>query len=402
MDFRDTPQDAVWRDECRTWLTDNAPRLADIEDGLVPKAKAWQAIKYEAGLVKIPWEPEYGGRKGTPMQQVIFNDEESKARTRLNLFMIGSFGLFGVGLNFIAPTIRNHGTEAQKRDHLIPLLRGEKVWCQLFSEPGAGSDVASLSTMAVRDGDEFVINGQKVWTGGADVSDWGEILCRTNPVAPKHQGITAFVVDMRAPGVTVRPLRQMTGGSDFNEVFFDDVRVSADQVLGDVNNGWHVAVTTLSNEKSSIGSSGAGRAGGGAAFKLAELARERGVLDDPVVRQKIADVWIHSKIGAFLASRTLTAASQDRLPGPEGSVGKLLMAALTTEIAETAMRILGPHGIAGGNRNRAWQRQFLGAPGTHLGGGSDNINKNLIAERVLGLPAEPRTDDVLPWRELLR
>jgi alkylation response protein AidB-like acyl-CoA dehydrogenase len=402
MDFRDTAEDAVWRDECRTWLADNAPRLAAVEDGFVARSKAWQAIKFDAGLVKIQWEPEYGGRNGTTMQQIIFNDEETKARTRLNLVTAGPFSLFGVGMNFIAPTIRSHGTEAQKRDYLIPLLRGETVWCQLFSEPGAGSDVASLSTMAVRDGDEFVINGQKVWTSGAHRSDWGEILCRTNPEAPKHQGITAFVIDMRAPGVTVRPLRQMTGGADFNEVFFDDVRVAADQMLGEVNNGWHVAVTTLSNEKSSIGSGGAGRAGGGGAFRLAKLARERGVIDDPVVRQKIADVWIRGRIGALLASRTVTAASQGRLPGPEGSVGKLLSAALTTDIAEIAMGILGPHGIAGANGNQAWQLGFLGAPGTHLGGGSDNINKNLIAERVLGLPAEPRTDDVMPWRELPR
>jgi alkylation response protein AidB-like acyl-CoA dehydrogenase len=328
------------------------------------------------------------------MQQIIFNDEEGKVGAPFNLFQIG--------LNFIAPTIRSHGTEAQKRVYLIPLLRGDTMWCQLFSEPGAGSDVASLSTMAVRDGDEWVINGQKVWTSGAHLSAWGEVLCRTNPDAPKHKGITAFIVDMRAPGVTVRPLRQMTGGADFNEVFFDEVRVPADRVLGEVHDGWHVAVTTLTNEKSSLGSASAGRRGGGAAFKLAKLAREHGVIDNPVVRQQIADVWIRSKVITFVANRTLTAASKGRLPGPEGSVGKLLGAALASDIAEAAMTILGPHGLARAKGDQSWQLRFLSAPGGHLGGGSDNINRNVIAERVLGLPAEPRTDDVVPWKELLR
>jgi acyl-CoA dehydrogenase len=402
MDFKDTAEEAAWRDECHTWLATNAPRVADVEGRYMEKAKAWQAIKFEAGLAKITWEPDYGGRNGTPMEQIIFNEEETKAQTELDLIMIGPFSIFTVGLNFIAPTIRNHGTDAQKRDHLIPLLRGDLVWCQLFSEPGAGSDVASLSTMAVRDGDEFVINGQKVWTSGAHLADWGEILCRTDPEAPKHRGITAFVIDVRTPGITVRPLRQMTGSADFNEVFFENVRVPTEQVIGEVNNGWHVAVTTLTNEKSSIGSGSAGRAGGSVAFKLAELARERGVIEDPIVRQNIADVFIRSKIGSFLGSRTLTAASQGRIPGPEGSVGKLLGATLATDVADIAMGILGPLGLAGDRGFQKRQFGFLGAPGNHLGGGSDNINKNLIAERVLGLPAEPRTDDVLPWRELLR
>ena len=245
----------------------------------------------------------------------------------------------------IAPTLKACGTDAQRERYLTKLLRGEEIWCQLFSEPGAGSDVASLATTAVRDGDEWVLNGQKVWTSGAQYSDFGEIICRTNPDAEKHKGITAFIVDMRAPGVTIKPLKQMNGGATFNEVFFDDVRVPHENVIGDVNEGWTVAITTLMNERVAIGSGG----GGGSRSSvddLIDLARRHGVDRDPVVRQGIAGIYAKSRIQRFLSMRTLTAAAKGRIPGPEGSIGKLFGAQIMTETGELALAIVGPAGIA--------------------------------------------------------
>ena len=269
------------------------------------RARTWQRMKFEAGLTKITWEPEFGGRNGTSMQQVIFNQEEAH-------FDVPS-AAFVIGLGMIAPTIKACGTDAQRDRYLTKLLRGEEIWCQMFSEPGAGSDVASLSTTAVRDGDEWVINGQKVWTSGAQYSDFGEIICRTNPDAEKHKGISAFIIDMQAPGVTIKPLKQMNGGASFNEVFFDDVRVPHENLLGDVNEGWTVAITTLMNERVAIGSGGGG-GGRTGVTDLIDLARRRGMDSDPVVRQGIADIYAKSRIQRFLSMRTLTAAVEGQDP----------------------------------------------------------------------------------------
>ncbi|HEY5075952.1 MAG TPA: acyl-CoA dehydrogenase family protein, partial [Acidimicrobiia bacterium] len=259
MDFNDTAEEAAWRDEFRAWLEEHAPTVKgqapehDMEIGggdYLERAKRWQAMKFDAGLARITWEPEFGGRNGTSVQQIIFGQEEARFGVPNEAFIIG--------LGMIAPTLRAVGTDAQQQRYLTKLLRGEEIWSQLFSEPGAGSDVASLATTATRDGDEWLLNGQKVWTSGAQYSDFGEIVCRTNPDAEKHKGITAFIVDMKAPGITIKPLKQMNGGASFNEVFFDDVRVPHEQVLGDVNEGWTVAITTLMNERVAIGSGGGG------------------------------------------------------------------------------------------------------------------------------------------------
>lgn len=392
MDFDDTSEEAAWRAECHQWLTANLPRLDDAPGDPIARAKAWQAIKFDAGVAKITWEPEHGGRNGTAMQQIIFNQEQAKLRAPGDLFQ--------VGLDFVAPTIRAHGNEWQRATYLSPLLRGEHVWCQMFSEPGAGSDVAGLATSAARDGDDWVLNGQKVWTSHAHFADYGEILCRTDPDAPKHRGITAFILDLRTPGVTVRPLKQMTGTADFNEIFLDDVRVPHANVLGDVDQGWHVAVTTLMNERSSLGSS-AGSRPSGVAVRLGELARRQGTLD-AVARQRIADIWIRSEIARFLGLRTLTAALQGRRPGPEGSVSKLASARLTVDTANLAMALLGPAGTAAVGDDVRWVTRFLWSPGYRIGGGTDEVNRNLVAERVLGLPGEPRDDDTIPWRDIPR
>src|SRR5258708_17615306 len=255
-------------------------------------------MKCDAGYALITWEPEFGGRNGTTMQQIIFGQEEAKFAVPTEVFVIG--------LGMIAPTLRACGTDEQKQRYLTRLLRGEEIWSQLFSEPGAGSDVASLSSTAVRDGDEWVVNGQKVWTSGAQYSDFGEIVCRTNPEAEKHKGITAFIVNMRAPGVTIKPIKQMNGGSGFNEVFFDNVRVPHENVLGDVNEGWTVAITTLMNERVAIGSGGGGGGRGSVQDGIA-LAQRRGMNTDPLIRQPLAGLYPKSRIQKFPSVRALTA-----------------------------------------------------------------------------------------------
>ena len=280
-------------------------------------------------------------------------------------------------------------------------MRGEEIWSQLFSEPGAGSDVASLSTTAMRDGDEWVVNGQKVWTSGAQYSDFGEIVCRTNPEAEKHKGITAFIVDMRAPGVTIKPIKQMNGGSGFNEVFFDDVRVPADHVLGGVHEGWTVAITTLMNERVAIGSGGGGGPRG-TVQDLIDLARSRGLNHDPLVRQRLAGLYSKSRIANFAGMRTLTAAAQGKVPGPEGSIGKLFGGQMMTELGELAIDLVGASAIARADGDYRWHQPLLGAPAAHIAGGSDEVMKNIIGERVLGLPGEPRVDKGVPWRDVLR
>jgi alkylation response protein AidB-like acyl-CoA dehydrogenase len=406
VDFNDDPEEAAWRAECRDWLEEHAPAVAGRSDAdtaegyelpsggdYLDRARRWQATKFDAGLARITWEPEYGGRNGTSMQQIIFNQEESRYPLPTAAFIIG--------LGMIAPTIRTVGTDDQKQRYLTKLLRGEEIWCQLFSEPGAGSDVASLSTMAVRDGDEWIVNGQKVWTSGAHFADYGEIICRTEPDAEKHKGITAFIVDMKAPGVTIKPLRQMNGGAAFNEVFFDDVRVPHEQVLGDVNEGWTVAITTLMNERVAIGAGGGG-GGRGSVNDVIQLARRRGASDDPNVRQRLAALYAKSRIQRFLSMRTLTAASQGRVPGPEGSIGKLFGARYLTELGELALSIVGPAGVASADDDYRWHAPLLGAPAAHIAGGSDEVMKNIIGERVLGLPGEPRVDKGVAWRAVAR
>jgi alkylation response protein AidB-like acyl-CoA dehydrogenase len=398
MDFNDSPEEAGWRKEYRAWLEANAPSVTgprperDLEIGggdYLARAKKWQALKFDAGFARITWEPEYGGCNGNSMQQIIFGQEESKFPVPNEAFIIG--------LGMIAPTIRAVGTDAQKQRYLTKLLRGEEIWCQLFSEPGAGSDVASLATTATRDGDEWVLNGQKVWTSGAQYSDYGEIICRTSPDAEKHKGITAFIVDMKSKGITIKPLKQMNGGATFNEVFFDDVRVPHENVLGDVNEGWSVAITTLMNERVAIGSGGGGSRG--TVHDVIALAQRRGVNGDARVRQQLADVYTKTRIQKFLSMRTLTAASQGKVPGPEGSIGKLLGSSLMTQLGEITVSIAGADAVAGDVR---LAQSMLAAPAGHIAGGSDEVMKNIIGERVLGLPGEPRPDKGVAWKDVPR
>jgi acyl-CoA dehydrogenase len=298
---------------------------------------------------------------------------------------------FRIGIMLAGPTLIAHGTDEQKSRWLRPMLRGEEIWCQLFSEPEAGSDLASLRTTAVRDGDDWIVNGQKVWSSGAHHSEWGMLLARTDPEAPKHKGITYFGLDMRTPGIEVRPLRQLTGGAHFNEVFFTDVRVPDTDRIGDANAGWGVAQTTLLNERASI----AQIVGEGSIVKgLVALARQadaegRRGWSDPRVRQEIAAVAIEESIMRYIGMRIVTAFSQGSFPGPEASVAKLVIGRLMKHSADVALALGGPAAVSGIPEMRDWAMSFLVAPSLRIAGGSDEVQRNIIGERVLGLPREP-------------
>ena len=400
MDFDDTPEEAAFRAEARAWLEQHATRkdpntrpsgFMSLASDHVDRCKRWQRTLYEGGWAGITWPKEYGGRGATAIQASIFAQEQAEFDVAVGVFM--------VAVGMVGPTIIAHGTDAQKERHLDAMLRGDEIWCQLFSEPGAGSDLAGLSTRAVQDGDEWVVNGQKVWTSGAQHSDWGILLARTDADQPKHRGITYFLVDMASPGIEVRPLRQINGAAHFNEVFLSDVRIPAENVLGEPNAGWGPTLTTLANERTSIGGGG----GGIALSNLADLARELDREDDPVVRQGLAAAFTRFEILRYLGLRVQTALSQGLPPGPESSIMKLFLSQHLAETADLAMALSGTGGMLSGSDalgEGMWQQYFLGHWAARIGGGTDQIQRNVIGERVLGLPGEPRLDKTLPYREL--
>ncbi|MEE8580143.1 MAG: acyl-CoA dehydrogenase family protein [Myxococcota bacterium] len=408
MDFNDTPEEASFRAEARAWLEKNAERkgpddrpgdlLGERNTGeTIKRAKVWQKKKAEAGWACLTWPKEYGGRGATSIQSVIWNQEESKFRTPPAIFLIGT-GMCG-------PTIMTHGTDAQKKRWIPKLLSGEEVWCQLFSEPGAGSDLAGLRSSAVVDGDDWIINGQKSWTTGAQFSDWGIIVVRSDPSAAKHAGLTYFVVDMNAPGIEIRPIVQINGGTGFNEVFFSDVRIPDANRVGAVGNGWAVAITTLMNERASIGAGG----GAGTVGEMFKLARQtelngRAAIEDSAVRQKLAHFYIRSKGLQFTGNRTLTALSRGTTPGPEASLAKLIGGRMTQEMAAFGMEIEGLMGSSMDDsvtpQESAWQSRYLAVPGIRIAGGTDEVLRNIIAERVLRLPPEVRLDKGVPFKDI--
>ncbi|MGY1771915.1 acyl-CoA dehydrogenase family protein [Blastococcus sp. SYSU D00813] len=389
-----------FRARVRTWFAEHV----DLTDGVtgsmdgVEVARRFQAALFDAHLAGITWPVEYGGQGLTTAHQLAFNEEAEP-------YVVPTLPLL-IGLGMCAPTLLEVGSQQQRDRHLARMLRGDEVWCQLFSEPGAGSDVASLRTRAVRDGEDWVVNGQKVWTSGAHFSDYGLLLARTDPDVPKHLGLTMFVVDMRAPGVTIRPLRQISGGANFNEVFFDDVHVPGDAVVGEVGRGWQAAVTTLMNERVSIGAGGGGlgrRLGGGEFAALADLARRRAGLADPVLRQSLASVFVEERLLELLSSRIREDVKAGRTPGPQGSVAKLAGAQLSRHAAEVGLELLGASGTAWPADDpdaERWTQALLGAPGSAIAGGTPEIMKNILGERVLGLPREPAVDRDVPFREL--
>ncbi len=357
-------------------------RTPEQEAADTAAAKAWARAVFDAGFGWLTGPREYGGR-GLPRDyQRAFDRVAAEYRTP-------SLSLFGIGLGMVAPTILAHATEEVKQAYLLPLYRGDIVGCQLFSEPGAGSDLASLQTRAVRDGDEWVVTGQKVWTSGAHLSDIGEIICRTDPDQPKHRGLTGFVVDMHAPGVEVRPLRQMTGGASFNEVFFTDVRIPDSHRLGDVNGGWTVALTTLMNERAAIG--GGGGMGLPTTIRLVEMAKVTGKASDPLIRQQLATAIINERVARYTNLRATAKLAAGGLPGPEMSLAKLSLTANMVRVCGVVSSLLGPSLVAdtGAWGTFAWSQYVLGVPGMRIAGGSDEVMRNIIGERVLGLPKEP-------------
>ncbi|MEY2568187.1 MAG: hypothetical protein QOE35_2716 [Actinomycetota bacterium] len=380
--LHESPEDAAFRAEARAWLAAHAPERLPTADEpeYVSAAKAWQAQLADNGWGAITWPVQHGGRGGTSGQWGIFIQEQQA---------LGAFaGLFAIGLAMAGPTVIAHGTAEQQQRYLPPMLRGDEVWCQLFSEPGAGSDLAGLSCRAVLDGDEYVVNGQKVWTSAAHHSDWGILLVRTDPDQPKHRGITYLLLDMHSAGIEVRPLRQMTGDAHFNEVFLTDVRVPAANVLGDVNGGWGVAMTTLANERAFMGGAGPGRT----FDELLELARRHGRTGEAVVRQDLAAAYVRFQLVRYLGTRAKTA--------PEvGMLMKLFYAGHLKQLGDLAMALQGPAGLVA---DGAWQQQFLSAPSIRIAGGSDEIQRNIIGERVLGLPPDVRVDKQVPFRDLSR
>ena len=406
MDFKDSPQEAEFRAEVRKFLDAHAPlRTSSTESAYagaasdadrVAIAKRWQALLAEHGWACIAWPKAFGGRDATPIESVIWNQEVSRYVTPDGLFIIGQ--------GMCAPTLMAYGNDAHKAAHLPKIASGEEVWCQLFSEPVAGSDLAGIKTRAVRDGDKWIINGQKVWTSGAHYSDFGLLITRTDPSQPKHKGLTMFFLDMKTPGVEVRPIKQINGNQDFNEVYFTDVVIPDSQRLGGEGDGWKVALVTLMNERLAVG--------GGLSNSVMDVfkatqTQEYGdelAIEDHAVRDRLADWYCRESGLKFTSYRMITALSRGQDPGPEASISKVVVAANNNQSANFALDmqdyggILDDDALSGfGNQ---FQRQFLRSPANRIEGGSDEILRNIIAERVLSMPADMRPDKNVPFAEI--
>ena len=404
MDFNDTPREAEFRAEVQAWLKENAPKFQvdnatraelDPDEGL-KLGKAWQAAKAEAGYACMTWPENFGGRNAPPIEQVIYDQEEAKYELPT--------GYFAIGLGMCAPTMMAYATDEQNAHHIPRMIRGEDIWCQLFSEPAAGSDVAGLQMTSKQDGDDWILNGQKVWTSGAHYSDWGIIVTRSDPTVPKHKGLTFFFLDMKSPGIDIRPIEQISGQSNFNEVFFENVRVPDSQRLGAVGEGWGVAITTLMNERLAVGYAPPPHV-----TDLMDLARETELdhglaINDTGVRQKLADWYVESQGLIYGKFRMMTALSKGQTPGPEASIAKVVSAAKLQDMCAFAMELEDMGGVLTDDdltpHNAFFQDGFLYAPGYRVAGGTDEILRNIIAERVLGMPQDIRVDKSVPFREL--
>ena len=407
MDFNDTATEATFRQQVRTWLDENAiPKQSSRDtwnktvgnlsgDEILRLSKEWQKKLYDAGWACLHWPKAFGGRDASPMERVIWGQEISHHLVPGEVFAIGQ-GMCG-------PTLMAYADDATNRTYLPPMASGEHIWCQLFSEPSAGSDIAGLRTKAVRDGDDWVINGQKIWTSGAHYSDYGILLLRTNPDVPKHKGLTMFWIDMHDPAVSARPIRQISGASDFNEVYFTDLRVADTQRLGEPGQGWQVALTTLMNERLAVGDAT------GADFdELYELARDLDLGDDnglesAAVRSQLADWYCEQSGLKFNKYRTISALSRGQTPGPESSITKIVSARKLQQIGMYGTEMLDIAGAIRGHDDSSlnpFMEAFIGSPGLRIAGGTDEILRNIIAERVLGLPQDIRVDKTAAFSEL--
>jgi alkylation response protein AidB-like acyl-CoA dehydrogenase len=406
MDFDDTPAEAAFRAEVRAFLEANAtPKRGDesdwsrnaaatdpeVAEDFRRRCHEWQRTLHDNGWAGIAWPKAFGGRGGTPAEQIIFNQEASK-------FDVAT-GFIAAAQALVGSTLMVHGTPEQQARYLDPLLRGDETWCQLFSEPGAGSDLSAIATRAVRDGDEFVVNGQKVWNSSAQHAEFGILITRTNPDVPKHDGISYFIVDMKTPGIDVRPLVQAQGVAHFNEVFLSDVRVPAANVVGEIDDGWKVTRTTLRSESSMI--SGAGQST--TFVNVIATARRCGRTDDPVMRNELARAWSNEQILRYLSMRTQTAVMNGRKDLMIH--GSLLKNFFTRSMAHRVTLALDSEGAEGMLNHDAegdgfWQYQCLNQFASRIGGGTEEIHRNNLSEQALGLPRDTRTDLDVAWKDL--
>src|SRR3954447_11362144 len=377
MDLTFSETEIAFRDELRGWLAENPPPPAPAEGGEDANyawRRDWQRTLYDAGWAAPSWPAEYGGRGASLTESAIYFEEVGRARVPLPANVLGL--LLG------GPTLMVWGTDEQKDRFLPPILSAEEIWCQGFSEPDAGSDLASLKTRAVKDGDGWVVTGQKVWTSGAQHSKWCMLVARTDGEAAKHKGLTYFIMDMEQDAVQVRPLRQITGEAEFNELFIEEARIPDEHVVGGVGNGWMVAITTLMHERAGIGFSSA------VGLKIAlgelmDLVREKGLEDDDVIRQRVAQLYIEAEVTRLTASRGLTQQMKTGIPGPEGSLVKWQWSDTNQAMTELATEVRGPEGpVVDGE----WTYRFLRARANSIEGGTTEILRNIVAERVIGLP----------------
>ena len=375
MDLTLSPSEASFRDELRAWLAANDPgREPEGDLAGFEFRRAWQRQLHDAGWAGVSWPKEYGGRGATLVEQAIYNEEfvRAQAPSAANV----------LGLAMGGPTVIAHGTEEQKQRYLEPILSAEEIWCQGFSEPGSGSDLASVKTRAVRDGGQWVVTGQKVWTTLAHHAKWCMLVARTDPDAPKHQGLTYFLMDMEQDAVQVRPLRQITGEAEFNELFMEEARVADENIVGGEGNGWAVAITTLMHERATL-AFGLQIAVKRALSQLIDETKESGAAADPQVRDRLAQLYIEAEVLRLNAYRGLTAIMRDGVPGPEGSLGKWQWAEVNQALTELAMDLRGPRAVL---YDETWTFRFLRARANSIEGGTTEILKNIVAERVLGLP----------------
>jgi alkylation response protein AidB-like acyl-CoA dehydrogenase len=393
VDLNDTPEQAVYRAEARAWLDEHKaeapPKSGSSEDeDYINSRRAWQRELAEAGLAAVTWPTEVGGRGLGPIEQVTVNQEISRANVP------GILDVIGIGM--LGPCLIAHGTDAQKSRHLGPMLHADEVWCQMFSEPGAGSDLAAVQTRARQNDDgSWTLNGQKVWTTNAQFASFGLLLARTDPDVPKHKGLTMFIIPMDAEGVTVRGLRQISGEAEFNEVFFDDVQLDEDAVVGGVGNGWGTAMTVLMYERLTIGF---GSETFGSPARLAQT-----VAGDPVARR---DADVRHRFGGVITEllavrfngyRALTALSRGQIPGPEAGLAKVTMVNAAIAATDLGADVVGPEAL---DPDSGWSYMISFLPGLKSAGGTEQILRNTIGERVLGLPPEPRLDKGVPFSEL--
>ena len=409
MNFDDTPQEAAFRAEARAWIASNAPKEYEDElkraslgriqlkgGNILEVAKAWQKKKADAGWAVPHWPKDYGGRGASPIERVIWQQEEG---------VFGKLGaLFIIGHGMCGPTMMAYAAEDQKRHYLPPLASGENIWCQLFSEPAGGSDVAGLRTRAEKHGDDWIINGQKIWTSGAHYSDFGILITRTDPTVPKHKGLTMFFLDMKSAGVEVKPIKQANGQSEFNEVYFTDVRIPDSQRLGSVGDGWNVSLTTLMNERMAIGANMATGVPELFEFASSLMLEDGPAIDDRAVRSKLANWAVRASGLKYTSFRAISALSKGERPGPENSIGKLVAGTMLQDVATYALDLQGAAGVLSGPDDAEaagrFQAMLLRSPATRVEGGTDEILRNIIAERVLGLPGDIRVDKDVPFNQI--